>query len=70
MNWYRRSLNDHDTHCGHLRRGRVLAACGVEFSPLRALRGSALPDEPEPDKRCPECYRCSGLHAPSPARIG
>lgn len=30
-----KSLGDHDTHHGHLRRGRVLAACGVEFSPQR-----------------------------------
>ena len=39
VNWYRRSLIDHDTHRGHLRRGRVLAECGVKFSPLRAWRG-------------------------------
>jgi hypothetical protein len=35
MTWYQRSLSDRDTHRGHLRRGRVLAACDVEFSSLR-----------------------------------
>ncbi|MGH3935053.1 MAG: hypothetical protein ACRDS1_08775 [Pseudonocardiaceae bacterium] len=47
MTWYLQSPGDHDTHRGHLRRGRVLAACGVEFTPLRALRsGPALPGDP------------------------
>ncbi|MDQ3761138.1 MAG: hypothetical protein M3460_05405 [Actinomycetota bacterium] len=58
--WYLRSLSDHDTHCGHLRRGRVLAACGMEFLPLRAWRkhGAALPSEPpDPDQVCLECQR-------------
>jgi hypothetical protein len=62
MNWYRRSLSDHDTHRGHLRRGQVTAACGMEFSPLRAWRkgGAALPGEPpEPEQICPECYHTS-----------
>ncbi|MGH8602280.1 MAG: hypothetical protein ACREXR_05735 [Gammaproteobacteria bacterium] len=62
MTWYLQSLSDHDTHRGHLRRGRVLAACGVEFSPLRAWRksGSALPGEPpDPEQICLECYRAS-----------
>jgi hypothetical protein len=57
MTWYRRSMNDHDTHRGHLRRGRVMAVCGVEFSPLRAWRksGSALPGEPpDPEQVCSE----------------
>ncbi len=59
MTWYRRSLNDHDTHCGHVRRGRVLAACGVEFSPLRAwrIRSPALPGEPPDHQVCPDCQR-------------
>lgn len=60
MTWYLQSLNANDTHRGHLRRGRVLAACGVEFSPLRAWRnrGSALPGElPNPEQICPECSR-------------
>lgn len=35
--WYLQSLNAHNTHRGHLRRGRVLAACGVEFSPVRDM---------------------------------
>ncbi len=62
MTWYLQSLNDRDTHRGHLRRGRVLAACGVEFAPLRAWwKGSpALPGEPpDPSQICPECYRPS-----------
>lgn len=69
MTWYPQSLNAHDTHRGHLRRGRVLATCGVEFSPLRAWRkhGSALFGEPsEPGRICPECYRPS-LSGDSPA---
>lgn len=47
--WYLRSTGERDTHSGHLRRGRVLAACGVEFSPLRPwrIRGAALPSEPD-----------------------
>jgi hypothetical protein len=59
MSWYPQSVNAGDTHRGHLRRGRVLIACGVEFSPLRTLttRGSALPGEPsDPEQICPECY--------------
>ena len=70
MTWYRRSLSDRDTHRGHVRRGRALAACGVEFSPLRAWRqsGSALPGEPpDPDQICPECYRTSLFGELSPA---
>lgn len=70
MTWYRRSLSDHDTHRGHLRRGRVLAVCEVEFSPLRAWRksGSALPGEPpDPAQVCPECSRISSPGEPSPA---
>jgi hypothetical protein len=62
MNWYRRSMNDHDTHRGHLRRGRVLAACGMEFWPLRAWwkGGSALLGEPSDSEQvCLECYRTS-----------
>ena len=69
MNWYRRSLSDHDTHRGHLRRGRVMAACGVEFSPLWTWRkgGSALRDEPpDPEQVCPECYRTSLYGEPFP----
>ncbi len=79
--WYLRSLSDQDTHRGHLRRGRVLAACGVEFLPLRALttrglrryfgkgsRGPALPGEPpDPEQVCPECYRTSLPGETSPA---
>jgi hypothetical protein len=68
MTWYRRSMNDHDTHRGHLRRGRVMAVCGVEFSPLRAWRksGSALPGEPtDPEQVCLECYRTSLSGGPS-----
>jgi hypothetical protein len=59
MTWYLRSLTDHDTHRGHLRRGTVLTACGVEFSPLRAWRkgGLALPGKPpDPEQVCVECY--------------
>lgn len=62
MTWYRQSLNTHDTHRSHLRRGRVLAVRGVEFSPLRAWckPGSALSGGPsEPKQICPECYRTS-----------
>lgn len=57
--WYLRSTGDQDTHRGYLRRGRVLAVCGVEFSPVRALttRGPALPGEPsDPEQICPQCY--------------
>ncbi len=60
MTWYLQSLSAHDTHRGHLRRGRVLAGCGVEFSPLRTWRkgGSALPGEPsDADQIRLECYR-------------
>lgn len=70
MTWYRRSLNHKDTHRGHLRRGRVLAACGVEFSPLRTWRkgGSALSGEPsDPEQVCLECYRTSLPSEPSTA---
>ncbi len=68
--WYLQSLRAQDTHCGHLRRGRVLATCGVEFSPLRAWRkgGPALPGEPtDPEQICPECSRTSLSSEPSPA---
>lgn len=70
MTWYWRSLSDRDTYRGNVRRGRVLAACGVELAPLRAWRnsGSALPGEPpDPDQICPECYRTSLSGEPSPA---
>lgn len=78
--WYLRSTGDQDTHRGHLRRGRVLAGCGVEFSPLRTRtsrgllssfgkgsRSPALPGEPSnPVQVCPECYRASLSGEPSP----
>lgn len=67
--WYLRSAGDQDTHHGHLRHGRVLAACCVEFSPLRTWRdrGSALSGEPpDPDQTYPKCYRRSGLKTPGP----
>jgi hypothetical protein len=70
VNWYRRSLSDHDTHRGHLRHGRVMAVCGMEFSPLRAWRkgGSALRGEPtDPEQICLECHRTSLPGEPSPA---
>lgn len=54
MRWYLQSLSNRDTHRGYLRRGRVLAVCGVEFSPLRAWRkdGPALLGEPpDPEER-------------------
>lgn len=57
--WYLRSKDAQDTHRGHLRRGRVLAVCGVEFSPLRTWRkgGSELSAEPSNSEQvCPECY--------------
>lgn len=72
MIWYRQSLSDRDTHCGHLLRGRVLAACGVEFSPLRArrTRGPALPGEPsDPEQVCPECQR-TRVKTPGPGHVG
>ena len=47
MTWYRRSLSYPDKHRGHLRRGRILTARGVEFSPLRARPSST------------GCKRCS-----------
>ena len=57
--WYLQSLKAHDTHRGHLRRGRVMAVCGVEFSPLRAgIARPALPAEPpDPEQVCPMCYQ-------------
>lgn len=63
MIWYRRSLSDYDTHCGHLRRGRVLAACGVAFTskPLVFGRVRFHGQPPDPDQICPECCRLSGL---------
>jgi hypothetical protein len=70
MTWYLQSLNDRHTHRSHLRRGRVLAACGVEFAPLRAWRKGSLtlPGEPtDPSQICPECYRPSLSGEPSPA---
>lgn len=56
--WYLQSQNAQDTHRGHLRRGRVLAVCGVEFSPVRAsFVRTALPGEPSDVQQiCPECY--------------
>jgi hypothetical protein len=72
ISWYRQSLSAHDTHRGHLRRGRVLTACGVEFSPLRTwgTHGSALPGElSDSDQICPECYRRSGLRPPAGALL-
>lgn len=69
MTLYRQSLEVHDTPRGHLLRGRVLAACGLEFSSLRAWRkhGSALSGGPsEPGQIYPECYRPS-LSGDSPA---
>jgi hypothetical protein len=70
--WYRRTTSERDTHSGHLRRGRVLAVCGVEFSPIRAWRsrGAALPGAPDPAQTCPECQRLSGFITPSPGRTG
>lgn len=66
MIWYRRSLSDYDTHCGTLRRGRVLAACGVEFTPkplvLGRVRFHGMP--PDPEQICLECYRLAGGRAP------
>lgn len=58
MTWYVRSRSNQDTHRGHLRRGRVLAMCGVEFSPLRGtFARTALPGEPSDVQQiCPECF--------------
>ena len=45
--WYVQSLRDHDTHRGYLRRGRVQAVCGIEFTPVQAgLRSLALAGKP------------------------
>jgi hypothetical protein len=66
--WYLQSMNAHDTHRGPLRRGRVLAVCGVEFSPLPTWRkgGAAVRVEPtESEQMCPECSRTSLPGEPS-----
>ncbi len=73
MNWYRRSLNDHDTHRGHLRRGRVMAVCGIEFSPVPLWRkgGAALRGElPEPEQVCLEGSDAPIDVKPLTARLG
>lgn len=59
MAWYVQSLNDHDTHRGYLRRGRVIAHCGIEFAPVRAgIKSPALAGKPpDPDQVCPKCQR-------------
>lgn len=68
MIWYRRSLSDYDTHCGTLRRGRVLAVCGVEFTPKPLIFGRVrfhgMP--PDPEQICPECYRRFGVETAGP----
>jgi hypothetical protein len=57
MSWYLRSLGDHDTHRGELRKdGTVVALCGVTFRPrLPALPGPP----PDPAQICPRCYRAA-----------
>jgi hypothetical protein len=64
--WYLCSTRDPDTHQGYLRRGRMQAVCGVEFSLIRAMktRGPARPGKPpDPELACPECR--SATHAQS-----
>ena len=55
--WYVKSLSDHDTHRGYLRRGRVQAVCGIEFTPVQAgLRSLELAGKPpDPDQICLKC---------------
>lgn len=59
--WYVQSLSDHDTHRGYLRRGRVQAICGIEFTPVQAgLRSLALAGSPpDPEQICRECQSAS-----------
>jgi hypothetical protein len=72
MIWYRQSLNAQDTHCGYLRRGRVLAVYGVEFTPKPLVFGRVRfhGHPPDPDQICPECYRLSGLKTPGQGCVG
>ncbi|MGH3886577.1 MAG: hypothetical protein ACRDSZ_08390 [Pseudonocardiaceae bacterium] len=60
--WYLRSLADHDTHRGELRKGVVVAQCGARFEPLRWVSpGPGLPGKPpDPDQVCSECQRAGG----------
>ncbi len=57
MNWHLQSLHDYGTHRGYLRRGRVLAVCEVEFTPLRlwSFRGPTLIEPADPAQVCMEC---------------
>lgn len=56
MTWFLRSIKDGDTHRGTLFRGRVNAVCGIQFAPVPAFGGSALPGAPlDPDQVCPKC---------------
>ena len=62
MHWYVRSLADGDTHRGGLSlvTGSVVAVCGIEFVPLKALinRGPELPGfPPDPLQICADCGR-------------
>ena len=62
MSWYLRSLCDHDTHRGELRKdGTVVALCGVTFRPRLLPAGAvALPGQPpDPAQICPQCYRAA-----------
>ena len=74
MNWYLRSLGDHDTHHGIMGAdGIVLARCGVTFTPRPTLRIVGSPpgtlvtgdlalkgNPPDSDPVCPECRRGGG----------
>lgn len=53
MTWYVKSLGVHDTHLGHLRRGRVIARCGIEFGAL----GPGLRDQPDDGQLCAGCVQ-------------
>ncbi len=68
MRWYPRSTAVHDTPRGHVRRGWLLAMCGVEFTPQRALlsrRGPVLATPggtPDPSTGWPLLDDGEGVH--------
>ena len=65
MQWFLRSMADHDTHRGNYSTATrsVHASCGLEFIPRRlGVRGDrlALPGwPPDPEQICPDCAAVS-----------
>jgi hypothetical protein len=64
MSWFVRSLAPGDVHRGVLDEGRVRAACGLAFLPLRESGRVLCCELPEPERVCPGCLaRAKGQRA-------